>query len=194
MELGISWIWMGLESQHARATPSCRAWTRSELTHELRSHGIRVQGSTIIGLEHHTPENIEEEIEHAVSHETDFHQFMLYTPVPGTPLYFEMKEQGRLLDGVDLADIHGQFKFNFQACGDFAGRFASDFWIGRFWRDFERNGPSLYRMCQTMLQGWQRYRDYPDPRVRERFEREMEQAANRIQRGAVGHGAPIPRL
>jgi hypothetical protein len=24
-------------------------------------------------------------------------------------------------------------------------------------------------MCQTMLQGWQRYKDYPDPRVRERF-------------------------
>ena len=22
-----------------------------------------------------------------------------------------------------------------------------------FWRDFESNGPSLYRMCQTMLQG-----------------------------------------
>jgi hypothetical protein len=38
---------------------------------------------TIIGLEHHTPGNIAQEIEHAVSHETDFHQFMLYTPVSG---------------------------------------------------------------------------------------------------------------
>jgi hypothetical protein len=27
-------------------------------------------------------------------------------------------------------------------------------------------------MCQTMLQGWRRYRDYPDARVRERFTRE----------------------
>ena len=35
--------------------------------------------------------------------QTDLHQFMLYTPVPGTPLYFEMKEQGRMLD-IDLAD------------------------------------------------------------------------------------------
>ena len=39
--------------------------------------------STIIGLEHHTPGDIAQEIEHAVSHETDFHQFMLYTPVSG---------------------------------------------------------------------------------------------------------------
>ena len=28
------------------------------------------------------------------------------------------------------------------------------------------------RMCRTMLQGWKRYKDYPDPRVRERFARE----------------------
>src|SRR5512142_2882220 len=84
-----------------------------QLTNELRNHGIRVLGSTIVGLEHHTPENIVQEIEHAVSHDTDFHQFMLYTPVPGTPLYEQIRSEDRLLD-VDLADIHGQFKFNFE--------------------------------------------------------------------------------
>src|ERR1035438_4770110 len=46
-----------------------------------------------------TPQNIEGEIEHAIAHDTDFHQFMLYTPVPGTPLFFEMKEQGRMQIG-----------------------------------------------------------------------------------------------
>jgi hypothetical protein len=29
-------------------------------------------------------------------------------------------------------------------------------------------------MCQTMLRGWQRYRDYPDPRVRQRFARQKK--------------------
>ena len=38
---------------------------------------------------------------------------MLYTPVPGTPLYQEMTEKGCLLSDVDFADMHGQFKFNF---------------------------------------------------------------------------------
>jgi radical SAM superfamily enzyme YgiQ (UPF0313 family) len=171
VELGISWIWMGLESVNSKYS-KLEGQDTHELTRELREHGIRVQGSTIIGLEHHTPENIKEEIENAVSHETDFHQFMLYTPVPGTPLYNEMKEQGRMLDSVDLADIHGQFKFNFKHAAisrDDSQRFL-DF---AFLHDFERNGPSLYRMCQTMLKGWHRYRDYPDPRVRERFEREI---------------------
>ena len=171
VELGVSWVWMGLESQRS-GYAKLQGMDTHELTSELRGHGIRVQGSTIIGLEHHTPENIEEEIERAVSHDTDFHQFMLYTPVPGTPLYSEMKEQGRLLDDVNFADIHGQFQFNFQHAA--ISRVDSQKFLDwAFLRDFERNGPSLYRMCRTMLEGWKRYRDYPDPRVRERFSREM---------------------
>jgi len=170
VELGVSWIWMGLESPRSNYV-KLKDTDSHELTHMLREHGIRVQGSTIIGLEHHTPDNIREEIEYAVAHNTDFHQFMLYTPVPGTPLFQEMAEQGRMLDGIDLADIHGQDKFNFRHAAisrDDSKRFLD--WA--FWRDFERNGPSLYRMCETMLQGWRRYKNYPDLRVRERFERE----------------------
>ena len=37
--------------------------TSGQLTRALREHGIRVQGSTIIGLEHHTPDNMVGEIE-----------------------------------------------------------------------------------------------------------------------------------
>lgn len=175
VELGISWVWTGLESPRASYSKLQGSDTR-QLTRELREHGIRVQGSTIIGLEHHTPENIAGEIEHAVAHQTDFHQFMLYTPVPGTPLYQEMHEQGRMLE-IDPADIHGQYKFNFRHAAisrDDSKRFLD--WA--FWRDFERNGPSVYRICQTMLQGWKRYRDYPDARVRERFGREMKKVSS----------------
>jgi radical SAM superfamily enzyme YgiQ (UPF0313 family) len=171
VELGVSWLWMGLESPQASYSKLQGSDTR-QLTRELREHGIRVQGSTIIGLEHHTPDNIVAEIEHAVAHDTDFHQFMLYTPVPGTPLYGQMAEQGRLLNDVDYADVHGQFKFNFKHAAisrDDSKRFLD--WA--FWRDFEINGPSLYRIARTLLAGWRRYKDSPDPRVRERFEREM---------------------
>ena len=172
VELGISWVWMGLESPKS-AYRKLQGTDIGQLTRELREHGIRVQGSTIIGLEHHTPDDIVEEIESAVGYETDFHQFMLYTPVPGTPLYQEMAAQGRLLTDVDLADIHGQYKFNFWH-GAISREDSKRFLDLAFRRDFERNGPSLYRMCQTMLQGWQRYKDHPDPRVRERFTRQVK--------------------
>ncbi len=172
VELGVSWVWMGLESPRSNYS-KLQGNDARDLTRELREHGIRVQGSTIVGLEHHTPDNIIDEIEAAVAHQTDFHQFMLYTPVPGTPLYKEMSEQGRLLNDIDFADIHGQFKFNFKHAA-ISREDSKRFLDWAFWRDFESNGPSLYRMCQTMLMGWRRYKDDPDPRVRERFAREMK--------------------
>jgi radical SAM superfamily enzyme YgiQ (UPF0313 family) len=171
VELGVSWLWMGLESPRAGYSKLQGTDTR-KLTRELREHGIRVQGSTIIGLEHHTPDNIVDEVEYAVSHNTDFHQFMLYTPAPGTPLYQQMEDEGRLLRGVDYADIHGQFKFNFKHAA-ISREDSKRFLDWAFWRDFELNGPSLYRIARTLLIGWKRYKDWPDARVRERFAREM---------------------
>jgi radical SAM superfamily enzyme YgiQ (UPF0313 family) len=167
VELGVSWIWMGLESPHSQYAKLNGADTLT-LTRELRSHGIKLLGSTIVGLEHHTPENIREEIEHAVAHDTDFHQFMLYTPVPGTPLFAEMSAQGRMLEGVDLADIHGQDKFNFQHAA-ISREDSKRFLDWAFRRDFERNGPSIYRICRTTLDGWRRYKNDADARVRARF-------------------------
>jgi radical SAM superfamily enzyme YgiQ (UPF0313 family) len=176
VELGISWIWMGLESPRA-GYEKLQGKDTLELARELRSHGIKLLGSTIVGLEHHTPENIQEELEHAVAHETDFHQFMLYTPVPGTPLYAEMMEQGRMLEGIDVADIHGQDKFNFRHAA--ISREDSKRWLDwAFRRDFERNGPSLYRICRTTLEGWKRYKNHPDPRVRDRFQWEVRSLRN----------------
>jgi hypothetical protein len=158
---------MGLESPRSSYIKLHGADTL-KLTHELRKHGIKLLGSTIVGLEHHTPENIHEEIEHAVAHDTDFHQFMLYTPVPGTPLFAEMTQQGRMLEGVNLADIHGQHAFNFQHAA-ISREQSKEFLDWAFRRDFERNGPSIYRICRTTLDGWLRYKNDPDARVRARF-------------------------
>jgi len=167
VELGVSWVWMGLESPRSQYAKLKNSDTL-KLAAELREHGIKVLGSTIVGLEHHTPDNIEGEIEHAVAHDTDFHQFMLYTPVPGTPLYFQMQDEGRMLDGIDLADIHGQHAFNFEHAA--ISRSDSKRWLDyAFRRDFERNGPSIYRICRTTMQGWKRYRNDADTRVRDRF-------------------------
>ncbi len=170
VQLGVSWIWLGLESPRSSYAKLRNSHTHS-LAAELRQHGIKLLGSTIVGLEHHTEENIRQEIEYAVGHGTDFHQFMLYTPVPGTPLFAQMQQEQRMLDDVDLADIHGQYKFNFRhaAISRDASKRLLD-WAFRF--DFERNGPSLFRICETTFQGWKRYHASPDLRVRQRIANE----------------------
>jgi hypothetical protein len=177
VELGITWVWMGFESAGSGYRKLKDADTIA-LTRELQSHGIRVQGSTIVGMEHHTPDNIGDEIEHAVAHDADCHQFMLYTPLPGTPLHGQMEREGRMLQNVDLADIHGQYKFNFKHAH--IGRDASKSWLDfAFRRDYEANGPSLYRMMRTMYAGWKRYSEDADVRVRGRFAADAE----RLKRG-----------
>ena len=167
VELGVTWIWMGFESSEAGYAKLKDADTIA-LTRELQSHGIRVQGSTIVGMEHHTPETLNAEIDRAVAHDADCHQFMLYTPVPGTPLHAEMKAQGRILENVDLADIHGQYKFNFVHAAISRDE-SKELLDGAFRKDFEVNGPSLFRICRTLFNGWQRYKGHPEARVRARF-------------------------
>ena len=57
-----------------------------------------------------------------------------------------------------------------------------------FRRDFERNGPSLYRICRTTLEGWQRYKNDADARVRARFAWEARALNDGYAAALVGDG------
>jgi hypothetical protein len=166
--LGISWVWLGLEGKGASYGKLNGADTR-ELVRELQSHGIRVLGSSIIGLEEHTPENLDEAIEYALSHQTEFHQFMLYTPAPGTPLHDELEAKGLLLshEECSLGEVTGQIRFNYKHPHLKNGQ-ETEFLNKAFQRDFELNGPSVTRIVETTLRGWQRYKNHPDARSRAR--------------------------
>jgi len=167
--LGVSWVWVGLEGENTRYAKVRGVDTR-DLVRTFQSHGICVLGSTIIGLEEHTPDNIDAAIEYAVSHETEFHQFALYTAVPGTPLHAEHQARETLLDPSECseADAHGELKFNFRHPHIRRGQ-ETEFLLRAFRRDFEVNGPSVIRMARTILQGWLRYKNHPDARIRRRF-------------------------
>ncbi|MBN1827955.1 MAG: cobalamin-dependent protein [Deltaproteobacteria bacterium] len=167
--LGVSWVWMGLEGEES-GYEKLRGIDTKSLVKELQSHGIRVLGSSIIGLETHRPENIDDVIDYAVSHDTDFHQFMLYTPIPGTPLYEQHKKAGTLIPQTDMppADTHGQYRFNYRH-KHIADNREEQYILEAFQRDFEINGPSVARLTATFLKGWQRYKDHPNKRIRDRF-------------------------
>jgi len=172
--LGVSWVWMGVEGENSQYR-KLEGIDTFALVRELQSHGIRVLGSTIIGLEDHTPENIDRVIERAVRHNTDFHQFMLYMPLPGTPLHAEVAAEGRMLDESEcpLPDTHGQYRFNYRHPHIPAG-LESDLIVRAFQRDFSVNGPSVLRVLRTTLAGWRRYKNHPDRRIRRRFVWEVE--------------------
>jgi len=172
--LGISWVWIGLEGKESKYEKLKDIDTKS-LVQELQANGIRVLGSTMIGMEEHTPQNIDDVIEWAVSHETDFHQFMLYTPVHGTPLHSEFGERGMLLDEseIEQADVNGQYRLNYRHPHIKDGQ-ETEFLLRAFRRDFEVNGPSVMRMMRTLMDGWLKYKNHPEARIRRRFAIEVE--------------------
>ncbi len=172
--LGVSWVWMGLEGKDSQYAKLARS-DAPTLIKTLQSHGIRVLGSSIIGLEEHTPENIDAAIDYSVAYDTEFHQFMLYTPIPGTPLWKELEAKGRLTDveNLHVADTHGQLQFNYRHAHLPPGS-ETEYLLRAFNRDFEVNGPSVVRVARTTLAGWKRYRNHPDLRVRARFAEEAQ--------------------
>ncbi len=169
VRLGIGWVWMGLEGRESAYDKLRGVDTRAQVE-LLQSHGIRVLGSSIIGLEGHRPENLDAVIDYAVSHATVFHQFMLYTPIPGTPLYEKHRLDGSLIPEADFpaADAHGQYRFNYRHPHIKGGR-EEEYLLEAFRRDFRVNGPSLLRMIRVLLNGWQRYRNDPRVRIRKRI-------------------------
>lgn len=167
--LGVTWIWMGLEGKESQYQ-KLRKTSTLDLVKELQSNGIRVLGSSIIGLENHTPENINEVIDYAIRHDTVFHQFMLYTAVAGTPLYDQFKQEGRLYPESEfpVADAHGQYRFNYHHATIQASQ-EEAYLLDAFTRDFDINGPSLARLIKVQLAGWKKYKSTSDKRLYERF-------------------------
>ena len=70
-----------------------------------REAGIEVRGSFMLGLPGETPELARGTIRFALELDPDYAQFCLTTPYPGTRLYEQAEQFGRL--STELSDYHG---------------------------------------------------------------------------------------
>ncbi len=171
--LGIGFVWMGLEGEES-AYDKLKGIDTMGLVQQLQASGIRVLGSSIIGFEDHRPDKMGAIIDYAVRHDTVFHQFMLYTPIPGTPLHEKHQREGNLLpeSQFPVADAHGQYRFNYRH-PHFENGEEQNYLLDAFRRDFEANGPSLLRLFRVLLNGWLNSKLH-SPRVRKRLAWEAE--------------------
>ncbi|MEL7088240.1 MAG: DUF4070 domain-containing protein, partial [Planctomycetota bacterium] len=67
-----------------------------EAIQRIQSHGIRVNGCFVLGLDGHGPDIFDRVFDAAMDYELYDVQVTLQTPFPGTPLYRRLKAQGRL--------------------------------------------------------------------------------------------------
>jgi len=161
VRLGVDLLWIGFESQSRQSAFAKNAGIEPrKLVRELRDRGIAVIASGILCMEHHTPENMQPDIDFLVDLESDFVQFMLLTPIPVTPLYRDHKRRGLLRDDLPLQECHGQTKLAYRHPA-----FSDDepeAWMKKAFRqDYEENSSSMLRMVETAIRGYEHLLSLP---------------------------------
>jgi hypothetical protein len=177
VRLGVGFVWIGVESSTQKGNfPKNEGIDARALIRQLRNRGISVLASGILCQEHHTPENIMEDVDFLVGLEADFVQFMLLTPVPGTALYQEYQERGMLRKDLPLEDWHGQKHLAFRHPA-FPGDAPEQVMKKAFRKDYEVNSSSMYRVMDTSLRGYLRLAALPhrDACLETRMEQLREQ-------------------
>jgi radical SAM superfamily enzyme YgiQ (UPF0313 family) len=154
VRLGAQFVWIGFESQSRQDKfAKNRGIDPKQLVKEMRDSGVSVLASGILCMEHHTPDNMQEDIDFFVGLEADMVQFMLLTPLPMTALYKDHKERKIFRENVAWEDSHGQKLLNY-----IHPAFKDDEpkqWLdAAFRQDFAINSSSMYRVIETSFRGY----------------------------------------
>lgn len=109
-ESGCAMVLIGLESSTKEALAGLELksnWKQNQWSkyrdaiRKIQSHGIRVNGCFVLGLDEHKPDIFDDVFEFARGTELFDVQITYQTPFPGTPLYQRLKRENRLLhDGA----------------------------------------------------------------------------------------------
>lgn len=89
----------GLDNLEMKGNWKLRQFPKyKEAVKKIQSHGIRVTGCFVFGLDEQGPEIFNQVYDFAVETEMFDVQITLQTPFPGTPLYTRLKNENRLLE------------------------------------------------------------------------------------------------
>lgn len=150
--LGVYFVWIGAESKRETYEKNKGRDLRA-IVRDLRDHGIAVLVSGILFLEHHTPQNIWDDIDFITDLEGDFTQFMMFTPLPVTRLYQDYKAKGLIDFDLPLEEWHGQSLLNWRHphfTRDQARRILKE----AFQAEYDRLSASTLRMTETYTRGF----------------------------------------
>ncbi len=98
---GCTIVYIGFESVNPE---TLKGYNKQQTVEEIREainlfhkRGIRIHGMFVLGGEADTAETIRETAEFAVDARIDTVQFMILTPMPGTPFFEQLEQEGRIL-------------------------------------------------------------------------------------------------
>jgi len=162
--MGLFGVLIGIESKKADY-PKLKNIDAVQMISELKSAGINVLTTMIIGYDWHDKNAIEDDFQYLLSLKPALTQFMIYSPCPQTPLYSRLMKENRLLNIP--YKLHDGFHLLFKH-PHFSPQELEDLLMQLFQREHEELGPSLFRILETQLMGYKSLKDSPHPLFRAR--------------------------
>jgi hypothetical protein len=133
-----------------------------------------VLASMIVGFDYQNQEVVAEELEGLMRLKPALAQFLIYGPVPGTPFY------ERIIKENLLQDVYTSDKDLFYRRADgfrtmikhptLSPEQIEEIQRWCFEQDFQRLGPSIYRVLEGRLFGYLKLKDSPNPMLRQKAE------------------------
>jgi haloalkane dehalogenase len=173
LEMGIDGFWIGYEGtrsnyakQQGRPVP--------EIFNEFREHGITILTSMIVGFDYQNREVVAQELDGLMKLKPSLSQFLIYGPVPGTPFHERIMKDNLLQDVyTDDKDLFYRRADGFRTMIKHPTLSAEEIEAIQEWcfkEDFERLGPSIYRVLEARLLGYQKMKNSPNPHLRAKAE------------------------
>ena len=168
MGLGISWVWMGLEGRDSQYGKLDGTDTLALVGDSCRTTASACWARRIIGLEEHTPDNIDEAIDHAVRHDDRIPPVHALHADPRHAAARRAPAQGPAarLRRVTRSPTPTGSSASTTATRTFPAGRRPSCCCAAFQRDFARQRSERRADRQDDAPGWKRYRNHPDLRVR----------------------------
>ena len=173
LEMGIDGFWIGYEGTRSNYAKQ-QGRPIQEIIAEFREHGITVLTSMIVGFDYQNKDVVAQELDGLMALKPALAQFLIYGPVPGTPFY------ERIIKENLLQDIYTGDKELFYRRSDgfqtlikhptLSPKEIEGIQRWCFEEDFNRLGPSIYRVLETLLLGYQKLKDSSNLNLRHKAE------------------------
>jgi radical SAM superfamily enzyme YgiQ (UPF0313 family) len=182
LEMGIDGVWIGYEGTRSGYAKQ-QGRPIGEIFAEFREHGITVLASMMVEFDYQDPDVVAQELDGLLKLKPALAQFLIYGPVPGTPFYERVMREN-LLHDLYTADTDLYYR---RADGfttlikhpTLPPRAIEDLQRRCFEEDFHRLGPSIFRVLEARLLGYQKLKHSPNPMLRRKAElqaRDLRQA------------------
>lgn len=141
---------------------------------EFREHGITILTSMIVGFDYQTPEVVAQEFDGLMKLKPALGQYLIYGPVPGTPFNERVRKEKlvreefvenpdrlyRVADGFTTVMKHPTL----------SGAEIEGLQRWCFEQDFQRLGPSIFRVLEGRFLGYQKLKNSSNPHLRAKAE------------------------